>query len=346
MKKRPTLLIIRTSALGDVAMTIPAVYSLARKYPEWDVKVLTRAPFAALFLHHPDNVSVIPADLKGRHKGFRGLLRLLGDLRKEHIGRVADFHDIFRSRLIDAFFRLCGKRVRVVRKARRQRRKLTRRQNKDLTPQRNFVLRYVDVLHRLGFAVTPDFTSLFASGGERPPLPDWIPDKGVERWVGIAPFARYETKTYPLESMEQLVRRLSADGFRIFLFGGGKREAAVLGAWENACPMTHALPGKLTMPQELSLMSRLDAMVSMDSANMHMASLAGATVVSVWGSTTPACGFLGWGQREENAVCLHLPCQPCTIAGSPACPLGHFDCMKRLDFELLYRRILFITQSL
>lgn len=339
MKKRPALLIVRTSALGDVAMTVPAVYSLARQYPEWDIKVLTRAPFAALFLHHPGNVQVIPADLKGRHKGFRGFFRLLGDLRKEHIDRVADFHNVFRSLLIDACFVLCGRRVRVVRKARGQRRKLTRLRDKDLTPQRNFVLRYVDVLYRLGFAVTPDFTSLFAAGGERPALPAWIPEKGAERWVGIAPFARYETKTYPLDRMEQLLRRLSESGCRTFLFGGGKREAEQLQAWEAAYPLTHALPGKLSMPQELSLMSRLDVMVSMDSANMHMASLAGTTVVSVWGSTTPACGFLGWGQREENAVCLHLPCQPCTIAGSPACPLGHFDCLKRLDAEELYRRV-------
>ncbi len=328
--RKNTLLVIRMSALGDVAMTVPVIYSFARQYPDWEVKVLTQGFFQKIFLDRPANVSFITADPRGRHRGLPGLIRLVRDAHRSGACTVADFHNVFRSWIVDLSFLLCGHSVGIVRKKRKDRRRLTRLQGKETSPQRSFILRYFDVLQRLGLPAGVHFTSLF---------PERKKGTGPERRIGIAPFARYFTKTYPLQMMEKVVGTLSGEGMSVFLFGSRGREAELLKEWEERYPGVTAVAGTLTIDRELELMSSLDLMVSMDSANMHLASLAGTRVLSVWGGTTVQCGFIGWRQTEEDAVCLHLPCQPCSIAGTPECPLGHFDCMKNLNPEIICKKI-------
>ena len=84
------ILIIRFSALGDVAMTIPVVHSLAVQYPQLEITVLSRAVWQPLFQGLPANVSFIGADLTGKHKGLWGLNTLYSELKAKQ-------------------FRLCGR---------------------------------------------------------------------------------------------------------------------------------------------------------------------------------------------------------------------------------------------
>ena len=67
------ILIIRFSAMGDVAMLVPVVASLARQYPDVHVTVLSR-PFAHSFFENlAPNVSFMSADIKNEYRGIRGL---------------------------------------------------------------------------------------------------------------------------------------------------------------------------------------------------------------------------------------------------------------------------------
>ena len=86
-------------------------------------------------------------------------------------------------------------------------------------------------------------------------------------------------------------------------------------------------------------MSHLDAMVSMDSANMHMASLVNCPVVSIWGATHPYAGFVGWGQKEENFVQLDMPCRPCSIYGSKPCLRGDYACLSGIAPEVIADKV-------
>lgn len=56
-----------------------------------------------------------------------------------------------------------------------------------------------------------------------------------------------------------------------------------------------ALCGRVKLAGEIDLIANLDCVVAMDSLVMHLASLTGTPVVSVWGATHPALGFLGYG---------------------------------------------------
>ena len=90
---------------------------------------------------------------------------------------------------------------------------------------------------------------------------------------------------------------------------------------------------------ELILMSHLDVMISMDSGNMHLASLVGTKVVSIWGATHPYAGFMGWNQSEENAVQLDMACRPCSVYGNKPCLRGDYACMNDIRPEMIVAKI-------
>lgn len=322
------VLVYRLSALGDVAMTIPAIYSCARAYHDTIFHVVTTSFCAQLFANTPKNIVLHPVEKP------IGTWHLLKTLNKMEVDAIADLHNVLRSWIVDAMFLLKGKRVKMLAKYRGERHAILK---KGKSTKRPFTLRYFDVFEQLGLPCEPRFTSLYET---LPPLPvEFV--KGDEQWIGIAPYARYENKTYPLEQMQQVVQLLTErEDTRVFLFGSRGEQADTLQQWEKLSPRIHSVAGHFPLQQELALIAHLDVMLSMDSANHHIASLVGTRVVSVWGSTTPDCGFMGWQQKPEDVVCLHLSCQPCTIGGSKHCYSETLDCLKLLSQKQLAIKIL------
>ena len=86
-------------------------------------------------------------------------------------------------------------------------------------------------------------------------------------------------------------------------------------------------------------MSHLDVMVSMDSGNMHLASLTATPVVSIWGATHPFAGFMGWRQNPDNAIGLNLPCRPCSVYGNKPCLRGDYACLKNISPEMVLEKV-------
>lgn len=323
------VLVIRLSALGDVAMTLPVVYSVAKAHPDVCFDVLTRPFFARIFINRPANVQLIGADFKTQYKGLRGMLRLFRKLHSNDYDCVADLHNVSRSWMLDWLFRLAGTRVVMVDKMREGRRKVLKGEGR----QPSFINRYVEVFRRLRIGAELTFHSLFE--GTVPDAPLNIPAGAV----GIAPFARYATKTYPPELMEQVVKQLSERGVPVFLFGGRGREAEIMEQWAARYSDCTSLAGRYDIETELALMSRLTLMVAMDSANQHLASLCGVRVLTIWGGTTPACGFMAYGQKVEDQLCIGLKCQPCSIGGSPDCRLETLECLRGISPEEVAVRI-------
>lgn len=339
------LLIIRFSALGDVAMTVPVVCSLARQYPELRITVLSRDFMRPLFSRLPSNVHFIGVDLKKEYAGLKGLNRLFRQLCKEQITAVADLHDVLRTQYLRFRFRMKGIPTAHIRKERDGRKKLTRRENKILVPQKTSFRKYAETLAAAGYPVETDFCSLFGDGRGDLSLLPLMEKKDGSIWIGIAPFAAHKGKIYPLEQMEKIVARLSGyPTVHIFLFGAGKSERSLLHDWHQRYPHTTAVPDKrLTLDEELILISHLDVMLSMDSANMHLASLVATPVVSVWGATHPYAGFTGWNQPAENQLQAELPCRPCSIFGNRPCFRKDYACLHRIEPEEILDKLNSIT---
>lgn len=324
-----TILITRFSAVGDIAMTIPLLYSLCEQYPNDRFIFVSRERFGQFFIDKPCNLCFKGIDLNN-YKGPTGLFRLYRELKSEKPDYFADLHDVLRTKILRTYFALFGHtKVRCIDKGRSEKRALTQENGKPKKQLKSTFERYRDVFTRLGFPFTPNFNSLFMEGkGNISEFNTLLPAKGTDKWIGIAPFARHEGKIYPLERMEKLVELLSAQsGIKLIFFGNGPKEEKTINAWCKKYANTVSFIGKSNFNGELRLISHLDAMICMDSANMHMASLAGVPAISIWGATSPLAGFLGWKQRREDCIELPLACRPCSVFGNKPCKFGDYRCM-------------------
>lgn len=324
------ILVLRFSALGDVAMTVPPLRLLLAQYPHDRVTMVTRRGFAPLFQGLSPNLCVHEVDLS-RYKGLCGLFRLSSELLALRPDLVADLHDVLRTKVIRWRLRLTGLPVNHIDKGRRQKHRLTRPLLRRRTLLKHTVRRYMDVFLSLDRPLRP--LSLPSM-----PLPPYTSalralagDKGVDRWVGIAPFARHKGKVYPPELMREALALLAGGkDVRVFLFGGGEKEKALCRAWAGEKDNVTSVVGELTFAEELALISRLDVMLSMDSANQHLAALFSTPTVTVWGATHPAAGFSAWGSDAERWVQLDLPCRPCSIYGNKPCRHKDYACLTHI----------------
>ena len=108
---------------------------------------------------------------------------------------------------------------------------------------------------------------------------------------------------------------------------------------ESTYPQVVSVIGRMRLAQEMELISQLDVMVSMDSSGMHMASLVGVPVVSIWGATHPYAGFYGWGQDPKDAVQLDMWCRPCSIYGNKPCAFDEYPCMMNLRPQMVVEKV-------
>ena len=334
------VLVIRLSAIGDVAMTIPVVYSAAKANPNDSFTVLTQDFLIPLFINRPSNIQILGVDIKGREKKLSGFLWFAFRLAGRNYDMVLDLHDVIRSRIIDLIFRLKGKRIFKIDKKRKERKQLIAKPPKTITPLPFITDCYTEVFHRAGFRFEDTFTTLFTDTPDESLMLYPIFGEKKGRWIGIAPFAKHKGKIYPIEEMEKVVELLSKQpDTTLFFFGGKGYEEAVLNQWELQCPNTHSVAGRYNLVQELKLISRLDVLLCLDSANMHFASLVGTKVVSVWGATHPYTGFYGYKQHPDNAIQVELSCRPCSVYGKKPCHRKDYACLKQIMPEQIVDKI-------
>lgn len=334
------LLVIRTSAMGDVALVTPVLKEMKRQFPDTAITLLTRSSFKAFF-SPSDKLSIFFPDFRGRHKSLAGLIRLYRDLKKQgRIDHVIDLHDVIRSKVLRFLFRLDGIPVSVIDKGRKEKRELITGKRKEQL--RHSVMRYCDVFVKAGFvlnptdkqSIVPSQAGLKKAGG--------LMATGKILNIGVAPYALHKLKMWPEENMISLMMLISEKHtVRFFLFGG-KEESDQLEEIKKKIIGSVNLAGMLSLDEELAVMSKLDFMIAMDSSNMHMADLVGTKVISIWGGTDPLNGFGAWMQPAEYSIRIpveELTCRPCTVYGKGECARGDFACMVWLTPGMVYRRL-------
>lgn len=301
MPKTQHLLVIRLSAMGDVAMTIPVLLALTKKNPELHITILTKAFFKPLFNEIP-KVSVFVADIKGRHKGAYGLYKLYKELKFLQIDGVADLHQVLRSSILKQFFKLGGYNVVQIDKGRKSKKALTSGNRKEFKQLKSTHERYAQVFEKLGYKVILSKEFVLPKRALNNNLIKLI-DKAENKLIGVAPFAAFEGKTYPIDLMEKIIASLSQkSNYSLLLFGGGEKEKAILDTWEDKYEHTISIVGKITFSEELDLISNLDVMLAMDSGNAHLAAMFGVKTLTLWGVTHPYAGFYPFAQSIDNAM--------------------------------------------
>ncbi len=318
------ILAYRFSAFGDVAMTAPVFREFLEQNPDVEIIMVSRSNFEALFTDIP-NVIFKGVNLDD-YKGFFGLNRLANELIKEfHPDLIANLHDVIRTKILDRIYSTKGFKVFKINKGKEEKEYLTDIWNLNKVQLKKTVERYADVFREMGFQVN-------LSHALRPKT---LHKSGI----GFAPFAQHKGKMLPLEKSYELVKILSQKN-TVYFFGGGKEETELLERWESKIPNTYSLAGKLSLKEELNKISQLELMISMDSANMHLASLVGTRCISVWGQTHPYAGFLGFGQSEDDVVQVKdLTCRPCSVFGDKQCFRGDWACLEELNIGKIIEKI-------
>ena len=340
-KKLQHIAVIRLSAMGDVAMTVPVVRAFVEQNTNTKITVVSR-PFFKPFFDGIPNVDFFAVDVKERHKGFFGLLKLYSDLKKLNIDAVADLHNVLRSQIIRILFSLSGKKVAATDKGRAEKRALTRAENKVFQPLKTMVERHVETFKKLGFSVdlsSPSFPEKAILSNE---ILSISGEKQNSKWIGVAPFAQYESKVYPLDLMQKVVDELASNNQnKIFLFGGGKEETDKLNALSKQRVNIVVVAGKLKFNQELQLISNLDVMLSMDSGNAHIAAMLGVKVITLWGATHPFAGFAPFHQPFENCLTSDrekYPLLPTSVYGNKKVE-GYEDVMRSIAVEEVVKKV-------
>ena len=340
------ILVIRLSAMGDVAMMVPLIIALVAKYPQLKITVLTKKPFASIF-SQLEQVDVHIANVKAEHKGFSGLWRLYKELKKQDIDAVADLHNVLRSKILKKYFALSKAPFAQINKGRKEKKALTRPQNKEFKQLKTTQERYAEVFTELGFPIKlSDCKPLV-----RQPLSEKLLQLVVQdtkKWIGIAPFAAHSGKMYPMDLMQKVIEELSnTNKYKILLFGGGEAEKNKLERISNTFTNTLNLAGKLSLEEELIIISNLDIMLSMDSGNAHLAANYGIPVVTLWGVTHPYAGFYPFNQPIGNALLSdrgRYPLIPTSVYGNKV-PTGYEKVMESISPENVLNKMLQILEN-
>lgn len=338
MSQPTKILVLRFSAMGDVAMTVPVLRELLANYANLTLVVVSRKAFEPFFAGIP-NIEFHAFEPKTKHKGLLGILRLFKELRSYKATALADLHQNLRSNVLSRLFWFIGIPIVTLDKGRTEKNALTRKKNKQFIALKATTQRYADAFAVLGFP----FTLKNTLSKQPEPLNKNVlklnGKKSAQKWIGVSPFAQHAQKVYPLDKMGNVLTALAAKGHRIFVFGGGQEEQKIAENWAMSIENITSVIGRLNLSEELILISNLDIMLSMDSSGMHLASLKGIPVVSVWGATHPNAGFLGYGQNLANCIQVDLLCRPCSIYGNIPCHRGDFACMNQLSESRIIQKI-------
>jgi len=332
--------------MGDVSMTVPVLRVLAQTYPELKITVLSRTFFKPFFEGIP-NLDFLEADVYGEHKRF-GLIKLAKGSQELGIDAVADLHNVIRSKIITRYLKINGLKTATIDKGRAEKKGLISSEGKNISSLKSTHQRYADVFEKLGFPI--DLKNHKAPEQKRlTPKLNGLIGVGPKKLIGIAPFAAYQSKMYPLNLMAKVIRELDeTEKYRIFLFGGGKKEIEQLKKLENPFANVTNIAGKLTFKEELALISNLDLMLSMDSGNGHLAAMYGIPVITLWGVTHPFAGFVPFNQPQSNQLVSDrekYPLIPTSIYGNKF-PKDYDETMKTITPEMVVSKIKEVLYSL
>tara|TARA_Y100001968_G_scaffold333633_1_gene397780 strand:+ start:4934 stop:5953 length:1020 start_codon:yes stop_codon:yes gene_type:complete len=303
------LLVIRFSALGDVTLSAVVVDALLEANPNLSIWFISKSIHQPLFNKNP-RFHFIAADLKGEHKGVIGLIKLFRhSLSLAKFDGVVDLHDVIRSKFLLLLFRFNGLKTICFNKGRKQKNKLLKKKSAfERLP--HSTERYLNSFEKLGFSANLNKKSWLKTKKSK-----LIDKQNGVKHIGIAPFAAHKSKEWGLTKISSLIESLSH--CTILLFGGGENEVNQLKELSNKFTHCTLIAGKYSLEKELEIIAELDLMISMDSANMHLASLVGTKVISIWG---PTHHYFGFGPLNNEQLIIEksraeLPCRPCSIYG-------------------------------
>lgn len=324
------ILIIGPSWVGDMVMAQSLFIVLKKQEPEVQIDVMAPPWSAALLERMPQVSDIIDMPLGHGQLQLKQRYQLGKSLRQRHYSQAILLPNSLKSALVP-FWASIAKRTGYVGELRYgllndihklDKTKLT------MTVQRFVALAGVRTDTAIEQIPTPSLQvkqenvqlvlSDFKLNADKPIL-------------ALCPGAEYgPAKQWPARHYAALARTKIAQGWQVWIFGSQKDQA--IGQQINDLLQQQAvnLCGKTQLAQAIDLMSLSATVVSNDSGLMHMGAALGVPVVGVYGSSDP--GFTPPLGKNSAVKTLNLNCSPCF---KRTCPLGHTDCLEKLQPEMV-----------
>lgn len=341
MSPPKNILVIRLSALGDVAMAAPVLSALRHQYPSTRVTLLSKRFHKPLF-EGIEGFTFVEADINGEHRGIVGIYRLSRLLLDYRFDYVLDIHDVLRSRALTSLLRLWRWNIAIARihKGRNEKKKLVSDPH-FFEPLKHTIERYTEVFSKAGFG-----SLILGEKASRLPKPRWAEKENIlwddrNKNIGLAPFAAHTSKAMPMDMTATLISHLDKiPNTRVWLFGG-EEEAKRLEELSSQFDNCTSMAGRMCFRDELSYIARLDIMISVDSSNGHLAAMYGVPVMTIWANTHPYAGFAPYGQPAENQFIPDLaryPLVPTSVYGNKL-PSGYEEVIRSVNMGALLARV-------
>ena len=302
------VLIVKTSSLGDVIHTLPALTDAGRAIPGIQFDWLVEENFAEIPSWHPLVDRVIPVALRRWRKSifsketrdqFRVFRKLL---QSRHYDLVIDAQGLLKSALLARMAKgiCCG----LDGESARER-------------AASWFYRHCFSVAKNQHAITR-IRSLFSQALHYP-MPVSVPNYGLDRahfeyenkedpYLVFLHGTTWETKHWPESSWLTLAKIAHQKGFKIKLPWGNSDEKARAERIAAACHGVEVLP-KLNLKEMASVLANAKAAVAMDTGLGHLAAALNVPTVSIYGPTDPKrSGAMGQAQLHVSAV---FPCAPC-----------------------------------
>ncbi len=280
--------------MGDVAMCVPIIRALRKDYPEIKTSILTKTAYIDIFKEF-EEANIIAIDLKRKHKGLFGLVKLYSELKQTGINAVIDLHDALRTNFLKF---LWGKNFYQIDKGRNEKKRLIKGQV--FQQLKTTHQRYAEVFKNINLNL--NLTNI--GRPKKSNLSKYTITSKIDftkKIIGIAPFAKHEAKTYPLEQMKEVIVNISKE-HTVLLFGGGEKETKQLKTISEKNENVFSIVQPFSLNEQLDFISNLDLMISMDSANGHLAAMYGIKVITIWGVTHPYAGFAPFNQNSKHSI--------------------------------------------
>ena len=321
-------LIIRFSSIGDIVLTTPVIRCLKQQVPDAEVHYLTKQSFKSIIASNPyiDKAFYVQDKVE----------EVLPQLQVEDYDHVIDLHHNLRTLQVK----------KALKKSSFSFSKLNLEKwlftnfKINRMPDVHIVNRYLETVQ--SFGVTYDGKGLDYFIPEEHKIKEQdIPTSHHAGYIGLVIGAALETKKLPLEKLKQLAGAIS---YPIILLGGKEDKAAgdAIAAIDsvriyNSC-------GKFHLNESADLVRRAKLIITHDTGLMHIAAAFNKPMISIWGNTVPEFGmyaFYSNKQIQDHRMQVNdLWCRPCSKIGHAKCPWGHFNCMQKLDMDLLAAKAL------
>lgn len=304
--------ILRFSALGDVAMLMPVLRIAKKQYPDIEMHIFTKKPFDQIF--HLADIRATGIKFDRDYKGILGLRKLAKEIDQQDFDMILDMHSVLRTFILEIF---CNKQFHRLDKGRKDKAAMIKAKNRPEKPLLSMHERYAAVFKKAGIKLNLHTQLHPIAIKKLPGLP--CSTNFSFPFIGIAPFSAHQSKEYPLEKMNMVIREIQSEiKLNILLFGGGKIEEKKLNKLADEFKNVYSTAGVLSLQDQIKWMSQLKLMISMDSGNGHLAAAMGIPVITIWGVTHPYLGFQAYNQPLKNQLlpdAEKYPAVPVSIFG-------------------------------